>query len=77
MDYQNLPKERKEQLALIMSGMSRTVFAVILGLFALGLVWGVESNLPPKQTFPELVEATVNVPWDYEIFEDVPGSCRA
>ena len=71
MDYQNLPKERKEQLALIMYGMSRTVFAVILGLFALGLVWGVESNLPPKQTFPELVEVTANVPWDYKVFEDV------
>ena len=71
MDYQNLPENRKERLALIIASMGKTVFAVLLGLLALGLVWGVDSNLPPKQVFPELVEASPNVPWDYDVFKNV------
>jgi hypothetical protein len=71
MEFSNLPKHRKEQLAQLTTGTSRIVLSLLMGLFGAGLIWSIDSALPPAQEFPEFSEVLPDVPWDYELFEGV------
>ena len=71
MEFSNLPKHRKEQLAQLTTGTSRIVLSLLMGLFGVGLIWSVDSALPPAQEFPEYSQVVPDVPWDYKLFEDV------
>lgn len=71
MEFSNLPKHRKEQLAQLTTGTSRIVLSLLMGLFGVGLIWSVDSALPPAQEFPEYSQVLPDVPWDYKLFEDV------
>jgi cytochrome c len=71
MEFSNLPKHRKEQLAQLTTGTSRIVLSLLMGIFGVGLIWSVDSALPPAQEFPEYSQVVPDVPWDYKLFEDV------
>ena len=71
MEFSNLPKHRKEQLAQLTTGTSRIALSLLMGLFGVGLIWSVDSALPPAQEFPEYSQVVPDVPWDFKFFEDV------
>ena len=71
MEFSNLPKHRKEQLAQLTTGTSRIVLSLLMGLFGVGLIWSIDGALPPAQEFSEFSEVLPDVPWDYELFEGV------
>jgi thiosulfate dehydrogenase len=71
MDFNQLPDERKVQLASLLGSMSNGLMAFLFGLMATVALWGLMKNIPEQPHFAVVEEVAPNVPWDYEVFKDV------